>query len=104
MVGFLTAVGVIIVVSLVYVYYTFTWGYTLYSFYNWFLLPVFKFLPEITWYQACGVFLFITLFNVKQIKLKEEDAEPNYQQNFLNLLQPLMVWLLGYLMYHIFLK
>lgn len=54
--------GGIAAVALIILYSSFTWGFVLYKFYYWFLLPVFTTLPQITFWQAVGVMIFIGLF------------------------------------------
>ena len=85
-------------------YSTISHGVVLYYFYNWFLLPVFHNLPEITFVQAFGLALFINLFklsNSTKYKYKEQEIKTdiNWAYYFIG---PWLTLLFGYITYQIF--
>jgi hypothetical protein len=69
LIGFL---GTLAVLGIFIIYNSFSWGFVLYKFYYWFLLPVFTSLPLIDFYQAVGLMLFISLFKVHITNIKTE--------------------------------
>lgn len=64
-----------------YLYGIFTGGLLFLKFYEWFATPVFKGLPEISYYQAIGLSTFLYLFNqiksVNLYNLSEKEADDN---------------------------
>lgn len=104
-VGILMAVAaliaLIIFISLVVFYQAFSWGYVLFKFWFWFLLPVFVTLPSITFYQAVGLMLFIGLFKnhvtTKKIKKEYMDQENKTSDQVIPFLLPWLVLGIGYL-------
>lgn len=77
----LSVIGMILYSSL-------SWGFVLFKFWSWFVLPVFGMLPEITWWQAVGLMFVIQLFQARPAVAKETDNT----SNFVNVL--LTPWLL----------
>ncbi|HII95297.1 MAG TPA: hypothetical protein HA367_06150 [Candidatus Methanofastidiosum sp.] len=65
----------IIIVGLLLVYTSFSWGLVLFKFWGWFVLPVFENLPVLTFYQAIGLMLVIGLFHSHYITPKEYDMK-----------------------------
>lgn len=55
-------IGAFGLVFLLLMYGALSWGFVMFKFYNWFLLPVFVTLPTITFIQSIGVMMFIGLF------------------------------------------
>lgn len=59
LVGLASAIGAL---GGLIVYTMLSWGYVLYKFWEWFVLPVFHTLPSITMYQAVGLMFVVNLF------------------------------------------
>lgn len=55
-------IGLAIALTII-VYNTFAWGFVLFKFWSWFVLPVFTTAPHITLAQAMGLMLVISLFH-----------------------------------------
>lgn len=73
--GFLALLsGTAFMIVAVLCYSTFSWGFVLYKLYYWFLNPVFV-LPQITYYNAIGIYLFISLFKTQFPQIKSEFKE-----------------------------
>jgi len=89
----------IIFIGVFFIYNTLLWGWVLYNFWNWFVLPVFTTLPEVTFIQALGLMFVIGLFKSGSLeKPKEENL--NYSTAFL-FLSPWITFVFGWLAYSI---
>ncbi len=81
-------------------YFSFSWGFVLYKFWYWFLIPVFTELPEISFWAAVGLMMFVTLFKNHGHKpaIKEEYINKSKQSGnaFASFLTPWMVLLIGF--------
>lgn len=75
-------------------YGAFSWGLILFKFWYWFLLPVFTTLPEIDYWQAVGLILFIGLFKNHQVNNTKEEDDKNTVG--LSLLTPWIVLTMGF--------
>lgn len=65
----------------VILYGSFVWGFVMYKFWYWFILPVFPMLPHISFWQAVGLMFFIGLFknhtsnrSIKEDYLKDDKS------------------------------
>ena len=81
-------------------YFSFSWGFVLFKFWYWFLLPVFITLPHIEYYQAIGLLLFISLSksSSKADTMKKEfkDSEKSISAAIVTFLAPWIVLCTGY--------
>lgn len=59
----LTVLGGLALVAGLIIYNAFAWGFVLYKFYYWFLIPVFPELPPIDFYEAVGLMICVGLFD-----------------------------------------
>ena len=57
----LAIIIVIAVLAGAVLYGAYSWGYVLYMFYDWFVIPVFPFLPDLNYNQAIGLMLVVML-------------------------------------------
>ena len=84
------------------IYSSFSWGFVLFKFWHWFMMPVFFTLPSISFYQAVGILLFIGVFKSKvpEVPLKDEftDSKKKINNIVIQLLAPWMVLIMGILM------
>ena len=95
--GLLTVSGFIM-------YIAFAWGFILYEYYYWFLLPVFTTLPLITYYQAVGLACFINLFkNQHYLQFKQEFRDDSLIGGML-FLTPFLVITFGYIVHYFLLR
>lgn len=77
------------------IYSSFSWGFVLFKFWYWFLLPVFTTLPSVDFYQAVGLMFFISLLKTKSFDtpIKDEYIISNI---FTQILAPLIVLVIGF--------
>lgn len=67
----LTILGVLLLITILICYSTFSWGFVLMKFWVWFLLPIFPTLPYINFWQSIGLILFMSLFAPSNKKSKD---------------------------------
>ena len=80
----------------------FAWGFIVYKFIQWFINPVFENVPSVTYYQAIGLSMFISLFNVASPrKVKKEYLEDEKTQYSYIFLYPWTALLIGYIAYSV---
>lgn len=91
----------IIVVALAIAYGTLSWGFVMYKFWYWFLLPVFPSLPQINFVQAMGLALFISLFHTLQNQVIKKEYKDETAESILVLLAPWVTLLLGMIVHAI---
>lgn len=65
--------AVLLVLAATIIYTSFSWGFVMFKFWYWFLLPVFTTLPKIDYWQAIGLILFLMLFKTIQTKRAVKD-------------------------------
>lgn len=95
----ITLIGVIILIEILILYGGFSWGYVLFKFWTWFLIPVFPNLIHITYYQAIGIMLVISLFKNKYlegIKNEYKDIKKNF---IIGLITPWLTLIFAYFIY-----
>lgn len=63
----------VLIVGGLIVYNSFSWGFVLFKFWGWFIVPVFTTLPLITFWQAVGLMFVVALFHGKHLTPKEYD-------------------------------
>lgn len=75
--GFMVLMGI---VGVLFLYTSFAWGYVLFKFYYWFMIPIFgNSLPAINATEAIGIMIFMGLFKNHNIPSLKEDL---YEQSF----------------------
>lgn len=63
---------VILLLGAIMSYASLSWGWVLYKYWGWFILPVFTDAPTINYWQAVGLMLVIGLFNRSTSIIKDE--------------------------------
>lgn len=95
-------IGYFIVFVLLSVYSSFSYGYVLVKFWDWYVLPTFTTLPKLDLYHSIGLMLTITLLKgAKMVRTpKEEFLDKKWDTitMFTCLLSPWIVLLMGYIM------
>lgn len=94
---FISFLGYVIVIGGFLLYLltlTGLWGYITYSFYNWFLLPLFDFLPQITYGNAIGI---AAVFTIIGAKTNVTMYDPDDMMKYLNILaiNAVIIFVLG---------
>lgn len=84
--NFINRLGVVALLVIVLIYSSLSWGFVLFKFYGWFLIPVFTQLPAINCWKSVGLMFIIGLFCIysgEHIKKEFKDAETG-QSIFVN--------------------
>lgn len=81
-------------------YSTFAWGFILFKFWKWFAIPVFTSLPMFSYLQACGLIFLTDIFRRNSQLITDKYLQDN--NNFINIINPWVTLLFGYLFYIIF--
>lgn len=69
----LLLLGVLVLVPMIVLYSSFSWGYVATIFWGWFILPLFPDLHSFTWIQFAGMMCLVNCFtNHKTFKIKKE--------------------------------
>lgn len=85
----LALLGIFALVPIIVLYSAWAYGFVLYKFYYWFLIPVFGGLPLITFVQAIGISCFVSLFkNNTSSGIKDEYKDDKYTRIIGVLLAP----------------
>ena len=93
--------GAITLVAVALLYGTFAWGFVLYKFWYWFLLPVFPILPHVTILQCVGIFFIIGLFHTPPSQYLKDDYVDK-SKAYVNIFLPPLALLFGWLFKIIF--
>jgi len=97
------SVAAVFIILFAICYGAFVWGLVFWKFWYWFLLPVFPNYPAITFVQAVGLMLVVSLFkNHSQIQIKKEYKDSN-STAAMEFLAPLFLLGIGWLFKVIFL-
>lgn len=83
----------IILIGVLITYSTLMYGYIVFCFWDWFVLPVFPELPEINFIQAVGLYFFISLFKYTSTA-KTKDGETLHNLA-VGILSPIIVLVVG---------
>lgn len=94
---FIVLLGAIGVIAVIAIYGAFSWGLVFYKFYHWFILPIFTELPQIDFWQAVGMSLFLVLFK-NHSAVKNEDDKTDWGTFIIS---PWIILGVGYLIYSI---
>lgn len=90
----------LLIFAAIVVYGSFSWGFVLFKFWYWFLLPVFVGLPQIDYLSAVGIMLFIGLFkhHATKVSIKDEFLKEEEKLNIriVNFLSPWIVLAVGF--------
>jgi len=92
--------GILAVLGVMLLYGGFSWGWVVYKFYYWFIFATFTGLPDINYWQAIGIGLFISLFkggSHQVIKKEYVDQSSTY----VTWLGPWIVLFVGWMFKHI---
>ena len=90
----------IVLLAAALAYGAFSWGFVMYKFWYWFLLPVFPALPQITFAHAVGLAVFIGLFHTVPTQIVKKEYKDETQGAILPLIAPWITFLVGALIYH----
>ena len=96
--------GVIGIIALAFVYSTFAWGLVTYKFWYWFILPIFPDLPEVTFLQCIGMYMFISLFHGLHINAMKKEYKDENAERWAAVIAPIVVLMIGWLVHAIFLN
>lgn len=87
----------------VIVYSSFSWGFVLFKFWYWFLIPVFSTAPQIDYWQGVGLMFLIGLFKSHKAKVDIKDEfikeEERLNVRVANFLSPWIVLLIGFIIH-----
>lgn len=89
--------GTIAVLAFGFFYGAFAWGWVVYKFWYWFVLPVFTTLPELTIIQCIGLMMFIGLFKAAPAQIIKSEYVNETSSNVLPIIAPLVTLLIGWL-------
>ena len=96
----LVLIFIILLFAGMIIYSSFSWGFVLFKFWYWFLLPVFTTLPSVDFYQAVGLMFFISLLKTKSFDtpIKDEyiDNSKKISNIFTQILVPWIVLVIGF--------
>lgn len=99
----LLALGAVALIAIAILYESFSFGFLLYKFWYWFIIPSFPQVPHITFYHAVGLVLVIGLFkthdySTREINGNEIKVKPDYIQL---LIAPWVILIVGWFV-HLF--
>jgi hypothetical protein len=97
----LMVLGVIVLIGAALLYGSLAWGFVMYKFWYWFLLPVFPSLPGIKFWQAVGLFIFINLFQISTGQAIKEEYKDNTASTVAAILNPWVLLFIGWIIYKI---
>jgi hypothetical protein len=89
-------IGMFFVIGLVVAYSAMSWGFVLYKFWYWFLLPVFPNLPHITFLLAIGLMMFVDLFKTHAATAIKDEFRDKNTEIISNIIAPWIVFVVGY--------
>ena len=89
--------GLVLILGAI-IYSSLSWGWVMFKFYTWFLLPVFVTLPEITYSYAIGLVLFTTLLKYQHVDTIKDEYKDN-NKIFVSLAYPWITLLFGWIIY-----
>jgi hypothetical protein len=98
----LLAIGIIALIVVLILYSSLSWGFALYKFWYWFILPVFPGLPEITFWHAVGLFLFIVFFRIGDGQIIKDEYKEKTTGVIMSIITPWVTLLIGYMLKSMF--
>jgi len=93
---------IIILTAVIFIYEALIWGWVLFKFWEWFVLPVFSNLPVLTLGQAIGLIFVIGLFKPMTTEIIKKEYKESWG-HWLVLAYPWITLILGWLAWKIFL-
>lgn len=100
----ITLLGALALIAVAFFYSAFAWGFVTYKFWYWFLLPVFPELPEVTLAQCVGIYVFISLFHNHLPQVIKKEYRDDSMGTWIQILAPVMIYVIGWLMHIIIVK
>jgi hypothetical protein len=96
----LALLGLILLIPLLLIYSGFSWGWVLYKFWYWFLIPVFPQIPHIGFYMAVGISVFLNVFkNHDTNSIKDEYKDNKYSRIGMSLAHPWIMLCAGWVIW-----
>jgi hypothetical protein len=98
----LALLGFLALAFVLLMYGSLSWGYALYKFWYWFVIPVFPGLPEINFWHAVGLFLFIGFFRIGDGQVIKKEYKDNTTGAIVSIIAPWFTLFVGWLIYSLF--
>jgi hypothetical protein len=89
--------GIIVIIAFGFFYGAFAWGWVMYKFWYWFILPVFTTLPELTVIQCVGLMMSINLLKSFPAQIIDNKYVNETASSMLQLMAPALMLLIGWL-------
>lgn len=86
-----------LILSVVIVYSSLSWGFILSKFWEWFLIPIFPEIPHISLIQAIGITFFICLFRSGKSTFVKDELEDNTKEFISFVIGPWILFLFGWI-------
>jgi len=77
----------------------FAWGFVLYKFWQWFLLPVFPTLPHISISQAVGLMIVVQLFDKNIPQVFDDEFLNTDKKNYFDIISPIIAFVFGWIVW-----
>lgn len=90
-------IGILALLAFAFFYGAFAWGWVMYKFWYWFVLPVFTTLPELTIIQCVGLMMFISLFKSYPAQIIKTEYVNEVGSKLLSIIAPPLILLVGWL-------
>lgn len=87
----------IVLFALAFFYGAFAWGYVMFKFWAWFVLPVFTNLPNLTIIQCVGLMMFISLFKALPAQIIKEEYVDETTASIFQIITPIIFLIVGWL-------
>jgi len=93
--------GVLVLVPIIVLYSSFSWGYVATIFWGWFIIPLFPDLHSFTWIQFAGIMFLVNCFT-KHSKTQIKDEYKDNVVSWTQLIVAPWLTLLGGWVLHLF--
>ena len=80
-------------------YSALSWGLVLMKFWYWFILPAFPMLPQINYWHAVGIFLFIGFFRLGDNQIIKDEYKQKETGVTMSLIAPWVTLLIGHMIH-----
>jgi len=97
MISLLGLVGIVLLFALGFLYGAFTWGFVMFKFWTWFVLPVFTTLPNLTIIQCVGLMMFIGLFKALPVQIIKKEYADETTVCIFQIITPIVFLIVGWL-------
>jgi hypothetical protein len=77
----------------------FGWGFVLYKFWQWFVLPVFTTLPHISISQAVGLMMVVQLFDKNIPQVFDDEFLNSDKKNVFDIISPIITFVFGWIVW-----